>query len=361
MKRSLLVIVCLVMLGMAGSTTAKIIGPDAFGYWGIDETEPAGPTYNWADISTSATLVDLGDDDYDGPFPIGFPFSYYGNTYTQFYISSNGYIGFTSTNMRRIRLGELPDPTTPNDVIAGLDCDLNPSRGGAIYYTTEGTSPTQRLIVQYKDVPYYSHGGGVDFEIILYQESGDILCQYLDVAPDNGRNSMVGIENSDGTIGLTFHYRQTGGLYPGKAILFSTYIPGLLLVPSSQNQSGEPSTSVIYNESLYNNTGTTRTINVSLTTGKFPASLSQNTFILGDGEKADFTVQVDIPFDAPFGFSDSTIVHAFIPGNPEYNTSTTLTTSVQASGLILISSGIQDGEQPDIAFDSAENVHIVWT
>lgn len=362
MKKMALILVCLAIMGVAVTVTAKVVGPDTFGYWGIDETMPGGPTFNWIDISTSGNAVYLSDDDYDGPFPIGFPFNFYGNTYTEFYISSNGYIGFASTYMSRITIGPFPNPDTPNDVIAGLNVDLHPGRGGVIYYYTEGTSPSQRLIVQYKDVPYFSSGGGVDFEIILDQGTGNILCQYLDVAPDNGVNSMVGIENSDGSVGLTFHNREVDGLYPGKAILFTTQRPtGLFLVPGNQSKSGEPLSSVIYNETILNMTGTTQTVNLSLIQGKFPASLSQNSFVLGDGEGADLTVQVDIPFDAPNGFSDTTIVNAIIPGNPEYKTSATLTTSVRPGGFIQISSGLDDGEQPDIAFDSDENVHIVWT
>ena len=55
---------------------------------------PDMPIFNWVDISATGTDVigSLADDNLIGPFPIGFTFTYFGTDYTQFYISSNGWI-----------------------------------------------------------------------------------------------------------------------------------------------------------------------------------------------------------------------------------------------------------------------------
>jgi hypothetical protein len=60
-------------------------GPDQFGYIFLDSNEPGGPAYAWEEISATGTLVTgwtSYDDGYAGPIPTGFPFNYYGNTYT---------------------------------------------------------------------------------------------------------------------------------------------------------------------------------------------------------------------------------------------------------------------------------------
>ncbi len=69
-------------------------GPDAFGHTWIDSDEPGGPAVAWVDISGPGTAVALSDDDYDGPFAIGFGFPYFENTYTELYIGSNGIVTF---------------------------------------------------------------------------------------------------------------------------------------------------------------------------------------------------------------------------------------------------------------------------
>ena len=72
-------------------------GPDDFGYVWIDSDESGGPTYSWTDITaTGTTITGLGDDNVVGPFPIAFDFPFYGESKTQFWVNSNGTIGFTS-------------------------------------------------------------------------------------------------------------------------------------------------------------------------------------------------------------------------------------------------------------------------
>ena len=50
----------------------------------------------FAPETSAGTPIILSDDDMEGPFPIGFTFQFYGNNYTDFYVGSNGWIGFSS-------------------------------------------------------------------------------------------------------------------------------------------------------------------------------------------------------------------------------------------------------------------------
>jgi hypothetical protein len=174
-------------------------GPDEFGYSWIDSDEPGGPTYSWRDITGNGTAVPLTDDSNAGPFDVGFDFSYYGNTFNQFYICSNGFVSFTSTSTS---LGNvlLPDPTAPLNLLAPFWDDLNPSAGGQVYYYSDGSE----LVIAFVDVPHYSSGGPYTFEVVIRQ-SGTMFYEYQ--TANNLINSCtVGLQNGDGTIGMTMAY-----------------------------------------------------------------------------------------------------------------------------------------------------------
>ena len=51
-----------------------------------------------APVQVSSPTSPMGDDTYSAAVPIGFSFDFYGNTYTDCLISSNGYITFDLTN-----------------------------------------------------------------------------------------------------------------------------------------------------------------------------------------------------------------------------------------------------------------------
>src|SRR4030042_5351004 len=54
--------------------------------------------FDWFEIEDFGRRLDnLQDNTYQGPFDIGFEFPFFGNIYREFYISSNGLIGFGPT------------------------------------------------------------------------------------------------------------------------------------------------------------------------------------------------------------------------------------------------------------------------
>ncbi len=181
-------------------------GPDAFGNKWIDSDEPGGPVFGWIDISGSGTQVTLADDSYGGPFSIGFNFPFYGNTYGDIFVGSNGVLTFGSGSSSLANTN-LPTSSTPNDLIALWWDDLNPGAGGNVYYYND--SANGRFIVSFVGVAnYYASGGGtgaLSFQAILYP-NGKLILQYGTMDPgqdtDGLNGSTVGIENIDGTIGL---------------------------------------------------------------------------------------------------------------------------------------------------------------
>mgnify|MGYP006278649613 CR=1 FL=1 len=177
-------------------------GPDAYGHSWIDSDESSEVTYDWIDISGVGTAVSLGDDDTTGSIPIGFAFGFYDSVYTELYIGSNGIITFDEPSALRVNL-ELPTEYQ-KAMIAPFWDDLDPSKGGAIYYYSDVAN--ERFIVSFEDVRiYYSSTGtgSLDFQVILYPD-GRLLLQYavMDPGLEDLLSCTIGIQNSEYDDGL---------------------------------------------------------------------------------------------------------------------------------------------------------------
>ncbi|MEZ4387892.1 MAG: S8 family serine peptidase [Candidatus Krumholzibacteriia bacterium] len=190
-------------------------GPDQFGYVWVDSNDPAGPTYDWVDISGVGQIVGNEDDTSYGPFSLGFAFPYYGATYSQVRICTNGFITFDSSSSAPYTNGPLPNTDAPNLMVAPFWDDLNPSSGGNIYRYYD--APNARYIVQWDGVPHYPADGSYTFQVILYA-SGVMVFQYEAVS--NGGSCTVGIENASASDGLQIVY-DGAFVQNGMAVLVS--------------------------------------------------------------------------------------------------------------------------------------------
>ncbi|MGV6828624.1 MAG: M36 family metallopeptidase [Flavobacteriales bacterium] len=161
----------------------------------IDQTGTFAPI----DISTGATNLNLTDDDSATVAMFSFPF--FGNNFSTIYVSSNGYLSFTNSGLTEWQNDTLPDPNNPQNVIATVWDDLNPSDGGTIRYKMVGTAPNRIMVIEYVNVPHYQNGGGstntVTSQIQLYEGSGRIEIHTTNADSDGGTRTQ-GIENSNG-------------------------------------------------------------------------------------------------------------------------------------------------------------------
>lgn len=84
--------------------------------------------------------VFMTDDSQQGPLPIGFNFCFYGQTYNQFYIGSNGWISFSPAQPTTFSSQSIPSNalSTPKNCIMGPWQDWHPGIGGQIRYQTSG-------------------------------------------------------------------------------------------------------------------------------------------------------------------------------------------------------------------------------
>jgi gliding motility-associated-like protein len=154
----------------------------------------------------SGALVALGDDAQSGTFNIGFTFCFYGQTYTQFRIGSNGWISL-GAGAQPITFASLSIPTAnaavPKNCIMGPWQDWHPGIGGQVRYQTSGTAPCRKLTVSWIGVPMYSCTNlQGTFHIVIY-ESTNYIESYLANKPGcnqwAGGTAVQGIHNAAGT------------------------------------------------------------------------------------------------------------------------------------------------------------------
>ena len=187
--------------GQPGDVTAAASGgPDAAGYRWADSDDPVqGTPFSWIDITGVGTQIPFtGDDQNMGPYPLPFPFTFYGKTFTEFRACTNGWISFSSTRTTFTNT-ELPNAatTTPENLIAAFWDDLTFSSSGDVYTYYDGS----KFIISYVNVPRLTSGGPYTFQILLYP-SGTIDVQYLNMQGTRLNEATVGIQNETRDIGL---------------------------------------------------------------------------------------------------------------------------------------------------------------
>jgi gliding motility-associated-like protein len=165
--------------------------------------------------TNTGTSVFMTDDSQQGPFNIGFNFCFFGTTYAQFYIGSNGWISFSGG--QPVTFTSTPLPTvgalTPKNCIMGPWQDWHPGIGGQIKYQTVGTAPCRKLIVSWIGVPMFSCTGNQGTFHIVIEESTNYISNYIQSKPActqwQGGTAVEGIHNAAGTAAITVPGRNS--------------------------------------------------------------------------------------------------------------------------------------------------------
>jgi hypothetical protein len=191
---------------------------DIFDYQWLDQDDPNGPTFEWHDISQSENeLVFPGDPDDSsiGPFDIGFDFPFFAESYSEFSLSSNGSISFTSAEYPWTNL-PLPNGSAPPALIAVWWDDLNNDSGvqGRPYMWSNGQDTT---VITWDNFPKFGTDDRHTFQLIL-TAGGDMILQYLEME-GIVTSSTVGIQNVYKNKGLQICYNSPNSIGDGTAIL----------------------------------------------------------------------------------------------------------------------------------------------
>jgi gliding motility-associated-like protein len=126
------------------------------------------------------TPITLSDDAISQVQNIGFSFCFFGNTYTQFYIGSNGWIGFTPGQPTSFTSTSIPSAAAnvPKNCIMGPWQDWHPGTGSGgpyIRYQVLGTAPNRRLVVSWNNCPMFSCTSTLGtFQIVLFETTNNI-------------------------------------------------------------------------------------------------------------------------------------------------------------------------------------------
>ncbi|MEE9553722.1 MAG: T9SS type A sorting domain-containing protein [candidate division Zixibacteria bacterium] len=184
-------------------------GPDSYGYNWIDNDDAGGPEFYWIDISRiGVPVTGLMDDNIVGPFGMGFEFPYYWYTVNHCWIGSNGYISFSSDFNFMYPFSGIPNSDDPNDLIAVLTGDLNPSRGEpeCYYYTNNADS----FIVSWINFGEFNNIDSThSFQVIFSAADSSILFQYGENHGSfrdgvGNHRTLIGIENANGQVGIEY-------------------------------------------------------------------------------------------------------------------------------------------------------------
>lgn len=166
------------------------------------------------------------DDKYSDVIPLTFDFTFFGNTYNQVVVSTNGEIVFNTS----LANGYSPwniSSTIPNveflvkNAVLGCYSDLNSmqmgnnSTPGSISYAVVGHAPYRRFVVLFDNQPAFicASAAITTFQVILYETLNTVDVQIVQRQPCliwNSGNGVIGLINNTGSIGITPPGRNTG-------------------------------------------------------------------------------------------------------------------------------------------------------
>ena len=157
--------------------------------------------YTWDSAASPVSISNMNDDEVRGPFNIGFTFSFLCANYTQFYVSSNGWISFGTANGISWNVVHIPSTNTevPKNAILGPWEDWDPTKGGQIFYGVSGTTPNRKLIVSWVSVPMFACNNLTGtFQIELLETSNQIQDNIVYKPSNASCNSTTGLYATQG-------------------------------------------------------------------------------------------------------------------------------------------------------------------
>ena len=143
-----------------------------------------------------------GDDKQSVRIPIGFDFTYFGQSKSHFTVNTNGVLFFGKSNTEH-----RPSLGLANDSLAVMwddwASDLSRNADELIFYKVEGAAPNRKLIVQWNNYGIYN--SNLPFgtmQAILYETTNVIQFQYISLLTpgrSDGSTALVAIRSANGT------------------------------------------------------------------------------------------------------------------------------------------------------------------
>ena len=168
------------------------------------------------------TALALTGDDAAATVALPFAFPFYGGSYTQAHVSTNGNVNFLAQNTAFTNTA-IPAPAAPNAAVYPLWDDLVLDASSQVFTRTSGAAPNREFLIEWRNAAFFGATAlRVDVEVVL-AENGQIVTRYRNLDPAQGRelgnSATVGIENATGTVALQYSF-DTAALASGASIRF---------------------------------------------------------------------------------------------------------------------------------------------
>lgn len=242
------------------------------------------PYFPFSYNTGTPVLVNI-DDAWSSPIDLPFCFQFYGNTYNQLVIGSNGIISFDASlaggfcNWSLVSSPGLPDAGLPPNSIMAPYQDIDPTYMGSINWQIVGSSPCRAFVISTYQVPYYGDPNSfvpgtcnsplfATSQIILYETTNIIDICIKDKPVCLGWNNGFGIEgiqNATGTAATVVAGRNNTAWVANNDAMrftptgvpqynFTWYAPGNIAISNSTSITVCPSDTTIYTATVVNNT-----------------------------------------------------------------------------------------------------------
>jgi hypothetical protein len=195
-------------LSPSASRATSCPGPDGYGY-------------SCADVAHGyvAGVSDIGNhcDDCATLVALPFPFTFYGTSYNQIRVSSNGVLQFVSNNPSYSNTG-VPNPNFDQAIFAYWDDLRTDGPGHGVFVKTEGTAPNRLFVIEWR-TSYYGSTDDAYFEVQLRESTDEIYTVYGSTR-DNGVTATTGIQQATGANYFLQYSFNQAVLTTGKAVRY---------------------------------------------------------------------------------------------------------------------------------------------
>lgn len=147
------------------------------------------------------------DDTWSSVLPLGFDFCFYGNTYDQCVIGSNGLITFDLAQAGQYCQwpinDPIPSPNNPMNSIMGPFHDIDPGVTGTIRWDQFGVAPCRVFVVSFESIAMFDCNNLIATQQIVLYEGTNIIETYMENKPLcsswNDGTAIHGIQDATGT------------------------------------------------------------------------------------------------------------------------------------------------------------------
>ncbi|MGH3353113.1 MAG: carboxypeptidase regulatory-like domain-containing protein [Nocardioides sp.] len=262
--------------------------------------------------ATGDTEVDLTGDDASAAVTLPFDFSFYGESYDQAWVSTNGALNFLGANSAYSN-STIPSPSVPNAAIYPLWDDQEIDAAAGVYTGTTTVGGVDGFVIEWRGIHALNNDAGTLTTSVTLLANGEVIIGYDDVADDaraKGSSATIGLENTDGTIASQYSY-NTAAVSSGLSVRYDTAPMGTVTGTVTDLNTGDPisgATVTLTGDDTERTatTGENGTFSKSVLTGNWTVKASKAKYA---DESGSVTVadEAEVTFDAALAAGKITV------------------------------------------------------